>query len=52
VRELVEIVLDMANTECEYMAINNLGDGEKQHNVKRGRQALTKAEQWLKNRGE
>lgn len=40
VGELESLVRDFAECEVEYMRINNLGDGEKQHNVKRARALL------------
>lgn len=42
--EAVEIMTDFATAECDYMRINNLGDGEKQHNVKRARSFLSRME--------
>lgn len=38
------IITAFIEAECEYMRINNLGDGEKQHNVKRGRAFLASLE--------
>ena len=51
-RALIEQMRDnlraFADVECDYMKINNLGDGEKQHNVKWARKNLTAADEWLK----
>ena len=41
--ELVNALEMMVEAECDYMRINNLGDPEKQHNVKVARAALAKA---------
>lgn len=42
--EAASIVKDFADSECDYMRINHLGDGEQQHNVKRARAFLAKLE--------
>lgn len=39
-RELAETLQSMVDEQVEYMTINNLGDPERQHNIKRARAAL------------
>lgn len=41
--ELAEVVKSFIAETVDYMTINNLGDPEKQHNVKWGRTILAKA---------
>jgi hypothetical protein len=41
---LFEALKAMVDAEVDYMMINNLGDPEQQHNVKRARAAIAKAE--------
>lgn len=40
--EAVEIINALVDEDCDYMRINNLGDPEKQHNIKRARATLAK----------
>jgi hypothetical protein len=42
IAELREVVEAFIAETCDYMQINNLGDPEKQHNVRLGRAILTK----------
>lgn len=41
--ELLEVLQSFVQQEVEYMTINNLGDPEKQHNVKWARAVIAKA---------
>lgn len=40
--EAVEVINALVEEDCDYMRINNLGDPEKQHNIKRARATLAK----------
>lgn len=42
VAECIDLINDFVICEVDYMARNNLGDPEKQHNVKRARSLLAK----------
>lgn len=42
-RELRDALQAMVDEQCEYMRINNLGDPESQHNIKRARAVLQRA---------
>lgn len=43
VPELIKVLTAMVEAEIDYMAINNLGDGEQQHNVKWARRVIARA---------
>lgn len=48
-READEHMTLQADAEVEYMAFNELGDGEQQHNVKRARTLSAKISTYLKD---
>ena len=44
VKRLREALVELVDEYCDYMRLNNLGDPEKQHNIKLARQALANKE--------